>query len=120
MATFKANCLPKPFLKLPIMEIKIKARESNCYHHTLEKHTTFKKCLEVAAVAGLSVPSIHELSEVAAPQVRHTSLIRGITHTLAFLPSSLPLMAQDPNCELVLHSLMLTTTTTPNTLPAIT
>lgn len=52
----KANCLPKPVLKLPIMEIEIKARESNCCQKTLEKHTTlpFKKCLGVAAVAPVS------------------------------------------------------------------
>lgn len=52
----KANCLPVPVLKLPIMEIKIKARESNCYQNTLEKHTTlpFKKCLGAAAVARFS------------------------------------------------------------------
>lgn len=56
MVTLKANCLPKPVLKLPIMEIEIKARESNCCQKTLEKHTTlpFKKCLGVAAVAPVS------------------------------------------------------------------
>lgn len=93
MVTLKANCLPKPVLKLPIMEIEIKARESNCCQKTLEKHTTlpFKKCLGVAAVAR-SLTSTNELSKVAALQGRSATQAGSRAATLPFHPS---LMAQE-------------------------
>lgn len=94
---FKANCLPKPFRKLPIMEIKIK-QENQTATRTRWKNTppsSLRNVLGVAAVAG-SLTCINELSKVASQQ--------GSSGTRAgarLLPSSLPPVVQVPNCELV-------------------
>ena len=65
----KANCLPKPFRKLPIMEIKIK-RENQTATRTRWKNTppsSLRNVLGVAAAAG-SLTCINELSKVASQQ----------------------------------------------------